>query len=279
MLSRRSLVLGLAAITVLAVTARGGEETPATISVTGILRDFPAAHPDFNVVPASGYGHYCGNVATELDADGKPVFTGDGFRVAREWRDSSGRQIAWCLYEESRDDLEGKGQPGDADPAAITSPETFAQWYRDVLGVNMSRPYTIEMARGSDGIYRYTTSEFLPIDGMMLDEGEDPHNYYFTFELVADFVYRAADQQMLEFMGDDDVWVFIDDKLVVDLGGIVGNANQYVDLDRLDLEDGQSYTLRFFMAERHQPKSQFHFETNILLDSSNRIPSVTLQFD
>src|SRR4030095_9131440 len=66
-------------------------------NVVGIIRDFRPSHPDFNVTPSTGYGHVCGNVDTHLDADGKPVFTDHGFRVAQEWRDSHCRQIARCM--------------------------------------------------------------------------------------------------------------------------------------------------------------------------------------
>ena len=70
----------------------------------------------------------------------------------------------------------------------------------------------------------------------------------------------------VEFVGDDDVWVFVNEMLVIDLGGIHGATEQYVDLNRLGLEDGETYTLDFFFAERHRTQSNFRFQTNLLLE-------------
>ncbi|MCP3906278.1 MAG: fibro-slime domain-containing protein [Planctomycetes bacterium] len=46
---------------------------PDEIVLTTLIRDLQASHPDFNVVPAGGFGHYAGNVATSLGDDGRPV--------------------------------------------------------------------------------------------------------------------------------------------------------------------------------------------------------------
>ena len=54
-------------------------EGPASITLQGIVRDFKdrnaeGGHPDFQRQPSSGFGHYVGMVADELDSQGKPVF-------------------------------------------------------------------------------------------------------------------------------------------------------------------------------------------------------------
>ncbi|MBT4523332.1 MAG: fibro-slime family protein, partial [Phycisphaerae bacterium] len=36
----------------------------------------------------------------------------------------------------------------------------------------------------------------------------------------------------------------------------------------LELEDGESYTLDFFFAERHRTQSNFRFQTNLLLEDA-----------
>jgi fibro-slime domain-containing protein len=265
--ARTSAALGAAGCALLTGPAfapppQGGGET---IELVGVVRDFLASpgHADFEVTPGNGYGHYCGNVALQLDAQDKPVFTGGGFRVAQEWRDAHHNKISWNLYDPELGD--SAGSHGPHDEGAITSAETFAQWFRDVPGLNLSGLHTITLTRDSSGVYSFLTNDFHPIDGALLGNGDDEHNFYFTYEIAADFTYDASAGQMLRFKGDDDAWVFIDGRLVIDHGGIAGSREMYASFDRLGLTHGQDYRLHLFHAERHQPQSHFRLWTNVHL--------------
>jgi len=55
------------------------------------------------------------------------------------------------------------------------------------------------------------------------------HNYHFTSEIRYWFEYQGGES--LAFRGDDDVWVFLNGKLAVDLGGIHNPLNGSVSLD------------------------------------------------
>ncbi len=212
------------------------------IELSGTLRDFQQSHPDMEY-PDKSFGLRQGIVQPTLGEDGKPVLNPDA----------------------------------DLANAMIAGSESFNQWYRNVEGVNRSVPLSIELNDADgDGIYRFEASKhngqsFFPIDGQLFGNEGNPHNYHFTFEIHTKFTYTQPaqrDQDMVfEFSGDDDVWVYINDHLVVDLGGVhsevFGSVNVDTLADQLGLEAGQTYDFDFFFAERHLTESNFTIETTI----------------
>jgi fibro-slime domain-containing protein len=87
------------------------------------------------------------------------------------------------------------------------------------------------------------------------------HNYGFTMKIQAEFVYVKG--QYFEFNGDDDVWVFINNKLVVDIGGQHQKVRGSVNLDDLGLTPGETYPFHIFYAERKRTQSNFMMKTSI----------------
>jgi fibro-slime domain-containing protein len=57
------------------------------------------------------------------------------------------------------------------------------------------------------------------------------------------------------------VFVFVDNKQVIDLGGIHSALSGSVSMDSLGLTKGQTYKMDIFHAERHVTQSNFHMET------------------
>ncbi len=281
-------------MSVLPDAAAAPGDPPQTIELTGIVRDFHErthlqGHPDFEHRPANGFGRYSGNVATTIGDNDLPVFTGGGAKVANQWRDSANRQICYHMFEAYPQPGDVEGSFSQPSTGGITSAESFDLWYRDMPGVNMSAPLTLTLVRQADGTYVFDDREdpyyidlggFFPIDGQLLGNpgGSPDHNFHFTFELHTEFTYDADRAQFFKFTGDDDVWVFVNGELVIDLGGVHAAHDQYVDLNRLGLADGETYQLDFFFAERHRTQSNFRITTNLPLESLS-LPTVSALFD
>lgn len=268
---------------------------PDKLVLTGTIRDFRArneegGHPDFERRPSSGFGHYVYMVKDELDSDGKPVFNSTGYFLSQNWRDAAGNNISPPRPHIAERPGDQSGHISSNEGGALTTPENFAQWFRDVPGVNASRnlDLVLERVHGTN-IYRFDDKEddyygpkggFFPIDGELYGNyGNTGRNYHFTFELETEFVYHEGAGQTFTFTGDDDVWVFIDGKCVIDIGGVHSAISQTVDLDRLEwLEDGEVYQLKFFFCERHTTEANFRMETTLNLRSVS-VPQSTALYD
>jgi fibro-slime domain-containing protein len=148
----------------------------------------------------------------------------------------------------------------------VTSEASFDEWYRDTPGVNQPFDISVDL-EPVDGVGTFGSNAFFPLDGVGFGEQGMTRNYGFTTELHARFVYDGAGT--FTFRGDDDLWVFIDGKLAIDLGGVHVLQEATLDLaeeaEALGLEEGEVYTLDLFHAERHSLESTFEVTTDFAL--------------
>ena len=112
--------------------------------------------------------------------------------------------------------------------------------------------------RGKDGLTGnyMNRGEYSGYDGVKLfppsDDGLDHNNmfgmqYSVEFELTEDYVGPLE----YYFFGDDDMWVFLDGRLVCDIGGVHSSVGAYVNLwDYIEKGDAGKHTLKFYYTER-----------------------------
>ncbi|KAN0039684.1 hypothetical protein ACTA71_007489 [Dictyostelium dimigraforme] len=159
----------------------------------------------------------------------------------------------------------------------ISNPSLFKYFFspqQDASLPGQNVPLNIDLVFNYDtarNIYVYNNQSFFPIDyqGFDIDPAKriykratEYHNYHFCMKMNTVFTYQGY--EVFDFQGDDDVWVFINNQLVIDLGGVHTRISASVDTKTLGLTVGKLYNFDLFFCERRTVASTIRIETNLL---------------
>lgn len=228
-------------------------ETPDCGSILDVTyRDFDESHPDFEM-KFMGDVVRRGLVEASLGADRKPVF-----------KDS----IGFPALPGTPTGVKTDWQPKDP---VIASADSFKQWYNtSEVNREFARQLPLSQTTPGSGIFGYDSTMFFPLtpsEGFgITPKGNGPGmNFLFTTEVHVQFRYAA--RQVFTFRGDDDLWIFVNGRLALDLGSLHNAEEGTIDFDAqaaaLDISVGGRYSMDIFHAERHTFASNFKITTNI----------------
>lgn len=197
------------------VPAESGLDTGHALRLPVVIRDFDTTHVNFEN-PECGQRLIRGMVADTLGPDRRPM----------------------------------PATPSTCPTAKVR------EWFTDhAANRRYCRDLPMQREPGSD-LYTFDRPMFFPIDDVPGQKfpGDDgrPHNFHFCLETHAVFEYRGGETMV--FNVDDDIFVYVNNKLAVDLGGNHGRLSDLIDLDgqaeALGLRKGNHYPLDIFYCDR-----------------------------
>ncbi|MCB9497726.1 MAG: putative Ig domain-containing protein, partial [Fibrobacteria bacterium] len=141
---------------------------------------------------------------------------------------------------------------GPAGRGGIENEASFGQWFRDVVDTNIRIDANVSVYGSYLDRSQYLT-EYVP--------GKSS-NQSWAAECHTGFLYRAGSDQRIGFLNSENAsWLFLNDSLVVDLGGIHGSMDSWIYLDtlarRTGLENGSWVSVDAFVAAQRRDRGGY----------------------
>lgn len=155
----------------------------------------------------------------------------------------------------------------------------FDGWFEAVEGKSASYTGALKLeyqAEGAEFVFHH--DEFYPLDGAEFSDGDvvnsDGHNHLWTMNFAAPFAVLGSGEESFVILADDDTFVFVGDKLVIDMGGVhdatmgrfviteegevySGVEDEDLAYTGVKLNPGDSSIVRIFHADRNSKNSVF----------------------
>ncbi|EGG19772.1 putative extracellular matrix protein [Cavenderia fasciculata] len=149
----------------------------------------------------------------------------------------------------------------------IHNATTFSQWFTSTPGINIPIPFDFVFVQDPvTGMYTYINAAFFPINGMGWDALGYPiyqgQNFHFCLHFVSTLQFTGS--EVFQITGDDDVWVYLNNSLALDLGGVHPPQSGIISL--VGYTPGVPLKFDFFYCERHTSGSSIRIQSNFALE-------------
>jgi fibro-slime domain-containing protein len=228
------------------------------LSLPVVFRDFisiPATgatrHPNFE--DNIGTGVTTGLVQSALGADDKPVYAGIC--------DNASASATVCPHGRQ-----------------LTTQADFDQWYRDttmsvradsfiILTLNATGQYVFNGGSPGNPFLPFGKTDLTGVGWVAQGHELAATAGDFGFTTEVHYWFQLQGGETLNFSGDDDVWIFFKNTLLIDLGGRHAQTTKSTSLTdaqiaTLGLTKGRIYEMALFHAERHTDQSNFTLTLN-----------------